>query len=47
MIVIHGRGADADDILSLAAELRMCNVAYLAPAAAGQHLVSSLVPLPD
>ena len=35
MIVIHGRGADADDILSLTAELRMSNVAYLAPQAAG------------
>jgi predicted esterase len=34
MIVIHGRGADADDILSLAAELRMSDVAYLAPQAA-------------
>jgi predicted esterase len=35
MIVVHGRGADADDILSLAAELRMSDVAYLAPQAAG------------
>jgi len=35
MIVIHGRGADADDILSLAAELRMSDIAYLAPQAAG------------
>jgi predicted esterase len=35
MIVIHGRGADADDILSLTSELRMTDVAYLAPQAAG------------
>lgn len=34
IIVVHGRGADADDILSLAAELRMSDVAYLAPQAA-------------
>jgi predicted esterase len=34
MIVVHGRGADADDILSLTAELRMSDVAYLAPQAA-------------
>jgi predicted esterase len=34
MIVIHGRGADADDILSLTTELRTTDVAYLAPQAA-------------
>lgn len=35
MIMIHGRGATAQDILSLAAELPSANVAFLAPQAAG------------
>jgi predicted esterase len=34
-ILVHGRGASADDILSLAQELRVSDVAYLAPQAAG------------
>jgi predicted esterase len=34
-ILIHGRGASAEDILSLAHELRTKDVAYLAPQAAG------------
>ncbi len=34
MIMIHGRGATAQDILSLAAELPSSNVAFLAPQAA-------------
>ena len=35
MIVVHGRGGSADDILGLARELRLDDVAYLAPQAAG------------
>jgi predicted esterase len=34
-IVVHGRGASADDILSLADELKVPDVAWLAPQAAG------------
>ena len=34
-ILVHGRGATADSILTLAAELRLDDVAYLAPQAAG------------
>jgi predicted esterase len=35
VICIHGRGASAEDILGLAAELGTTDVAYLAPQAAG------------
>ena len=35
MILLHGRGATAEDILSLADELAMPGFAYLAPQAAG------------
>src|SRR5436305_11034271 len=35
MILVHGRGASADDILGLAQELQFADVAYLAPQAAG------------
>src|SRR5271168_2775264 len=35
MILLHGRGASADDILSLARELYLPELAYLAPQAAG------------
>lgn len=35
MVLIHGRGASAEDILSLAAELDRPGFAYLAPQAAG------------
>jgi phospholipase/carboxylesterase len=35
MIMIHGRGASAEDILSLAGEFAQPDVAYLAPQAAG------------
>jgi phospholipase/carboxylesterase len=35
MVMIHGRGASAEDILSLAPELNTAGVAYLAPQAAG------------
>jgi predicted esterase len=34
-ILVHGRGASAEDILSLTHELRVKDVAYLAPQAAG------------
>jgi len=36
VILIHGRGASADDILSLGAEFGHPELAYLAPQAAGQ-----------
>jgi predicted esterase len=35
VILVHGRGASAEDILGLARELRIKDVAYLAPQAAG------------
>ena len=35
MILVHGRGASAEDILGLASELGRDDVAYLAPQAAG------------
>jgi len=35
MIMVHGRGATASDILSLAAELKAQGIAYLAPQAPG------------
>jgi predicted esterase len=35
MILVHGRGASADDIIGLAQELQLDDVAYLAPQAAG------------
>lgn len=35
MLMIHGRGADAEDILSLAGELGAAGFAYLAPQASG------------
>jgi len=34
-ILLHGRGASAEDMLALASELRTADVAYLAPQAAG------------
>ena len=36
IILVHGRGASADDILGLAQELRHEDLAYLAPQAAGR-----------
>jgi predicted esterase len=36
MILLHGRGASADDILALADELHANDIAYLAPQAAGR-----------
>ena len=35
LILVHGRGASAEDILGLAGELRLKDVAYLAPQATG------------
>lgn len=35
MIMVHGRGASAESILSLAAELQHAGLAYIAPQAAG------------
>jgi predicted esterase len=35
MVLLHGRGAGAEDILSVSAELRQQQVAYLAPQAQG------------
>jgi len=35
MILVHGRGASAEDILGLASELHTTDVAFLAPQAAG------------
>src|SRR5262245_21779747 len=35
VILVHGRGADARDILALARELRVDDVAYVAPQAGG------------
>lgn len=35
MILVHGRGASADDIMTVAAELKVSGVTYLAPQAAG------------
>jgi predicted esterase len=47
-ILIHGRGASAEDILGLAQELRAKDVAYLAPQAAGHswYPYSFLSPIP-
>jgi predicted esterase len=35
VIMMHGRGAGADDMMALASQLRVSDVAYLAPQAAG------------
>ena len=49
VICVHGRGASAEDILGLAAELRTSDVAYLAPQAAGRtwYPYSFLAPMHD
>lgn len=49
IVAVHGRGASADDILSLAAELRAPDVAFVAPDAAGStwYPNSFLAPLDD
>jgi predicted esterase len=48
-ILIHGRGASAEDILGLAREFATTDVAYLAPQAAGNswYPYSFLTPLPQ
>jgi len=47
MILVHGRGGSAEDMLGLAAELRRPELAYLAPQAAGHtwYPFSFLAPL--
>jgi len=49
VICIHGRGASAEDILTVADELELDDVAYLAPQAAGNtwYPYSFLAPLND
>jgi predicted esterase len=49
MILVHGRGGSAEDILALARELRLEDVAYLAPRAAGNtwYPYSFLAPIPQ
>ena len=49
MIMVHGRGASADDMLSLAAEFGTTDVAFLAPQAAGRtwYPYSFLSPIQD
>jgi predicted esterase len=48
-IMLHGRGASAEDILGLAAEFSAPDVAYLAPQAAGRtwYPNSFLAPMPQ
>lgn len=49
MVLLHGRGASAEDILSLAAEVNQPGFTYLAPQAAGYswYPQSFLAPLPN
>ncbi|MNC98453.1 hypothetical protein D3C83_164120 [compost metagenome] len=49
MICLHGRGASAEDILSLAYELHVDTVAFLAPNASGYtwYPYSFLAPMPQ
>src|SRR3954469_18134556 len=49
MIMVHGRGAGAEDILGLAGELGTTDVAFLAPQAAGRtwYPYSFLSPIED
>jgi predicted esterase len=49
LILVHGRGASAEDVLSLAGEFATTDVAYLAPQAAGHtwYPYSFLSPIPD
>jgi predicted esterase len=48
-ILVHGRGAGAGDILSVAAELDLHDIAFLAPQAAGHtwYPYSFLAPIPQ
>jgi len=43
MILVHGRGASAADIMTVAAEVMYPGVAYVAPQAAGNALVSKSI----
>jgi hypothetical protein len=47
LLLVHGRGASARDILALARELRVYDVAYVAPQAGGNtwYPYSFLAPL--
>lgn len=47
VVLVHGRGGSADDMLTLAEELRVGDVAYVAPQAAGRtwYPYSFLAPL--
>ena len=49
MVMVHGRGASAEDILTLAPELDRPDFAYLAPQAAGSawYPYSFLAPIPQ
>jgi predicted esterase len=49
VILVHGRGSSADDLLGLAAEFGTTDVAYLAPEAAGRtwYPYSFLSPIPQ
>lgn len=49
MVMVHGRGATAEDILALTAEFNQDGFAYLAPQAAGYswYPQSFLAPLPE
>jgi predicted esterase len=49
VVAVHGRGASASDILSLAGELALDDVAFVAPEAAGHtwYPYSFLAPMPD
>ena len=49
VVMVHGRGAGAEDILALAAELGRPDLAYLAPQAAGHtwYPRSFLAPIPE
>ena len=49
MIMVHGRGASAEDVLSLAGEFQTKDVAFLAPQAAGRtwYPYSFLSPIAD
>jgi predicted esterase len=49
VILVHGRGGSAEDLLALGAELQHPEFAYLAPQAAGQswYPYSFLAPLPQ
>jgi predicted esterase len=49
LILLHGRGASAEDILTLTDELRLDDVAYIAPQAGGRtwYPYSFLAPIPQ